>query len=230
MTMPMMPRSSSSPNLSMMGREPPMAMAPPGSMGGMVPEIVLEITRLLDMPMQEKLFSSDLKQYRVRAFEDYNGTIGKEIGSTRELAGVPEQFNASGDVDTETIRLGPEGILRVRTQTPIIHLLVEYAGGFFGNRKIGRCRIARADQRSSQIWPYALSDPRDDGEPVGSGIELRVAEGVPPPGPPGGMSPMAPSFHTMPPQGPMEPSFRTMPPSEWAQPGSGPMPPPMSGP
>jgi len=182
-------------------------------------ELIVEVTRLLDMPMQEKFFSGDLKQYRVRAFDDYDGEPGKEIGRTQELAGIPEGFATAGDVDTETVRLGGEGILSLKnSQTPVIHIQVLYAGGFLGNKTIGSCRIARADQRSGQIWPYALSNRHE--EPVGCGIELRVMEGPP-------LAPMmmqpgldGPSFQTMPPMGPshqtmpptMGPSFQTMPP------------------
>jgi len=202
-------------------------------------QVVIEIVRLLDMPMQEKFFSNDLKQYRVRVFDDFHG----EIGRTQELAGIPENFGAGEDMDTETLRLGPEGILRLQSDSPVLHLQVEYAGGFMGNLKIGRCRIARADQRSREIWPYALSDKND--EMVGCGIELKVLEGGPPmpggtppmsmrsgmpmSGPMGTMGPSAmpgtppsPSFRTMPPtgpgmlpgSGPMQPSFQTMPPMD----------------
>jgi len=136
-------------------------------------ECAVEIMRLLDMPISEKFMSSDLKQYRVRAFDDNNGEPWREVGRTVELVGIPDSDLT--DADTETIRLGPEGILRFETQSPIIHMQVEYAGGFFGNSSIGRCRIARADQRSSKIWPYALSNKTS--QLVGCGIELKVIEG-----------------------------------------------------
>jgi len=94
-------------------------------------ECAVEIMRLLDMPISEKFMSSDLKQYRVRAFDDNNGEPWREVGRTVELVGIPDSDLT--DADTETIRLGPEGILRFETQSPIIHMQVEYAGGFFGN-------------------------------------------------------------------------------------------------
>lgn len=205
---------------------------PPPPAGPATPrpgEVVLEISRLLDMPIQEKLLSSELKQYRVRAFDDFNGVPDKDIGSTRELAGMPENFGPMEDMDTETLRLGTEGILRLKSQSPVIHLQVEYAGGFFGNMKIGRCRIARSDGRSREIWPYALSNK--NGELVGCGIELKVQEAGGSFSPPSmaGLPPSA-SFNSMPPRPgsstppmgrPMGPSFQTMPPMAM---GSGPMP------
>jgi hypothetical protein len=191
-------------------------------------EVVVEIVRLLDMPVQEKMLSNDFKQYRVRAFHGNDEKSMQEIGKTKELAGVSEGFLEGVGVKTETLRLGPEGIFRARTDSPMIHLLVEYAGGFYGNHKIGRCRIARSDPRSNQIWPYQLNDK--SGQPVGCGIELKVHEGggevlqsAPgiPASPHGGTpfaapdalwsEPLQPSFHTVPPQ-PLQPSFHTVPP------------------
>lgn len=138
-------------------------------------EVVLEITKLLDMPMQQRLFGSDFKQYRVRAYADHDGLRDREVGRTGELAGHPETFIQTEDRDLETLALGPEGILRLPTASPIIHLQVEYAGGFTGNKPIGRCHISRNDQRSNSIWKYQLNGK--DGAPAGCGIELRVIDG-----------------------------------------------------
>jgi len=183
----------------------------------------VEVSRLLDMPMQTKMLSGDLKQYRVRVFdeEDY------EVGRTQELAGLVEGVQPGPEVDTETIRLGPEGRIKLLTDSQVIFLQVEYAGGFVGNTKIGRCRIHRGDPRSSQVWSYVLSNRH--GDSVGSGIELKVVEGVAPMVPPAPSGDgMQQSFHTIPAgsfgppplPGPVgsgvmnslnEPSFNTMP-------------------
>lgn len=202
-------------------------------------EIIIEVTRLLDMPVQESMFGGGLKQYRVRATDG----DGVYLDQTDELSGIPENPNAPEDEETETLRLGLEGVLRFRTHDPVIFLTVEYAGGFTGNTRIGRCRIHRGDPRCKQVWPYALSTR--DGDPVGCGIELKVVDGGPPamsmpmmPPPPmgtTGMPPMGgpPPLATMPPMGgpppptaTVGPSFHTMPPQELAammsQPG-GPM-------
>lgn len=213
-------------------------------------ECIVEITRLIDMPVAEKMFGGGLKQYRVKAFDG----SGAFLDQTEELAGFPENPNVDPEeLDVETLRLGAQGILRFSTPDPVIFLHVEYAGGLAGNHRIGRCRIHRADMRSKQVWPYTLSNR--DGEPVGCGIELKVVDGgppVPPPMPPpmGSMPPMGmppmgmpPPMASMPPMGPppppmgsVGPSFHTMPPQEFANmakpPGSmraGTPPPPPTG-
>lgn len=219
-TIPQMP-SPFSTNPMLGSIPPPSGFSMGNSPRDQPSEFFLEITRLLDMPMQEKMLSNDLKQYRVRAYDDQNGLPGQEIGATQELAGVTENVQSGGEVETETIRLGREGNLRVQTRSPVIHLQVEYAGGFFGNTKIGRCRIARADQRSKEMWPYALSNK--NGDLVGCGIELKVVDNGAPI-----------NFNTMPsaPPSPTGASFQAMPPMRpGTPPGTGPpMMPPGSGP
>mmetsp|Transcript_62202 Transcript_62202/g.111075 ORF Transcript_62202/g.111075 Transcript_62202/m.111075 type:complete len:1112 (-) Transcript_62202:124-3459(-) len=187
-------------------------------------EIIIEITRLLDMPVSESIFGGGLKQYRVRAHDE----AGVYLDQTDELVGIPENPTALlEEEETETLRLGSEGILRFQTPAPVIFLTVEYAGGFTGNTRIGRCRIHRGDPRCKQVWPYTLSTR--DGEPVGCGIELKVLDGGPPampmmppppmgmPGmPPPPMASMPPLGAPPPPTGTMGPSFHTMPPQELA--------------
>lgn len=128
------------------------------------------ISRLLDMPVEQTLFGNK-KAYKVRVFD----ADDKELKSTGEITAGKDDKSPRG-AKSMTIAVGPkDGSISCKTESKLLYLQVEFAGAMVGNRPIGRCQIHRMDPRSSQIWPYLLSD--DDGEPVDCGIELKIIEG-----------------------------------------------------
>jgi len=140
--------------------------------------LVMTVTRLLDMPIETSLFGGQ-KAYRVRVFDEKN----RELVTSGEIRGVL-QPESSPDPSMETLALGEkEGIIRLRTESPLLFIQVEHSAGGMGalsKSVIGRCQIHRLDPRSSQVWPYLLSD--EYGVPVNCGIELKAQEetGIPP--------------------------------------------------
>eukprot|EP00747_Dinoflagellata_sp_TGD_P164047 gnl/TRDRNA2_/TRDRNA2_183448_c0_seq1.p1 gnl/TRDRNA2_/TRDRNA2_183448_c0~~gnl/TRDRNA2_/TRDRNA2_183448_c0_seq1.p1 ORF type:complete len:768 (-),score=132.17 gnl/TRDRNA2_/TRDRNA2_183448_c0_seq1:67-2370(-) len=209
-----MPGPAGGPPGSQPSLPPTAAGGPPGtSQGGLDSHIgadlVVQVSRLLDMPKQLGLFGgSQHHRYVIRCFDDF-----RELCVTPEIEGMRTEES----YDSETIVVGPEGVCQLRTDARMIYLQVEYTGGILGNRVIGRCMIHRLDPRSSNIWPYALSD--ELGEPVNCGVELRVSEGhaamggvhkpmwqtMPPLSAPGS----GPAGGSSPPRGPMGTMFGT---------------------
>lgn len=147
--------------------------APPGSGPGMGHHLVLVLSRLLDMPIEKNAFGST-KRYRVRVYNDEN----REVGVSKEISGLSADEAHGRHMETISIPVD-HGVIRVHAASQLIYVEVEHASGFLGGSEIGRCQIHRLDPRSSQIWPYALSDK--DGLPANCGIELKVVEKGGPP-------------------------------------------------
>lgn len=132
--------------------------------------VTVQIIKLLDMPVAEDVLGI-AKQYRIRVLDEED----RELLKTGQIEGMAGDM--SKDKTTETVHLAPrDGTLRLETQAPVIFLEIRYAGAFWGNRVVGRCKLHRHDPRSSQPWPYALNTK--DGTPAGCGIELLVKEGL----------------------------------------------------
>jgi len=137
-------------------------------------DVVLVLTRLIDMPIEKSLFGAT-KKFRVRVFD----AELEEVAYTTDISGLSAEEASDSDASFETISIPREnGILRFRLDSLAMFLEVEHVGALFGgsltNSLIGRCQIHRLDPRSAQVWPYALSD--DSGQAANCGIELKVVE------------------------------------------------------
>ncbi|CAK0803754.1 unnamed protein product, partial [Prorocentrum cordatum] len=136
-------------------------------------DLTIQILRLLDMPVSRTLIGHD-KSYKVVAMDSKNN----KLGETGPIAGIDGMTVFDGE--NETLTLTPEeGTLRLKTRSSLIMLFVQYVGGI-SQQFIGKCKIHRQDPRSTQVWPYALSDPHaahGKEEPANCGIELKVVEG-----------------------------------------------------
>jgi len=126
--------------------------------------LTVKLSRLLDMPVERSMFTGSLS-YCIRIFDERD----KELMLSAEIA------SQSKSADVETVNV-PEklGAIRLRTESPLLYVQVEHAGGMMAGGVIGRCQIHRLDPRSSQVWPYLLSD--HDGVPVNCGVELMIEE------------------------------------------------------
>ena len=130
------------------------------------------------MPIVESFFAGH-KAYRIRVFDEKE----KELVATGQIKGIAQK-ESSMDPSMETLGLSEqEGKIRLKTQSPLLFVQVEYCSGVLTrgfDEVIGRCQIHRLDPRSSQVWPYQLSE--SDGTPVNCGIELKAEEdtGIPP--------------------------------------------------
>jgi len=152
---------------------PPGALGSVGSVGALAPpsgqqlgqNLTIVVTRLLDMPIEATVVGGT-KSYRIVVYDDNDQEIGRSP--------LIESSHAAG-ADMETLSIHHnQGTMHIRATTQLIFVEVEHVGGFLGHGLIGRCQIHRQDPRSSQVWPYALSDK--DGNPANCGVELKVAE------------------------------------------------------
>jgi len=131
--------------------------------------LVLVVSRLLDMPIAETYMGAT-KKYIIRVYNEKE----KEVGHSKEITGMTASEARKREM--ETISVPPDrGVIRLHADSHILFVEVAYGGGWLESTAvIGRCQISRLDPRSSQIWPYALSDL--DGELAHCGIELKVVE------------------------------------------------------
>jgi len=142
-----------------------------GTAGSLRPghDVVLVVSRLLDMPIEDTLLGGT-KKYIIRVYDEKD----KEVGHSKEIAGM--SASKAGSRDTETISVPRDrGVIHLRTHSQLLFVEVSHIGGLMGgSTAIGRCQIHRQDPRSSQIWPYALSS--HFGDPAQCGIELKLVE------------------------------------------------------
>eukprot|EP00928_Gymnodinium_smaydae_P023642 TRINITY_DN19434_c0_g1_i1.p1 TRINITY_DN19434_c0_g1~~TRINITY_DN19434_c0_g1_i1.p1 ORF type:complete len:1734 (-),score=325.80 TRINITY_DN19434_c0_g1_i1:231-5432(-) len=126
---------------------------------------IVQLVRLLDVPSAD-INSRGPARYVVRALEA-DGRGDRVVGESRE---VTAPSPPGGGVGRSTVVFGPDGALRVRTNSDAIILRVEFARS---GDVVGSCRIHRMDERSSRVCAYALER---NGEPANCGVELRVEE------------------------------------------------------
>lgn len=144
-------------------------------------QLTIQILRLLDMPVARTLLGND-KSYKVIAYDSKH----HKLGETGPIGGIEGMTVYDGE--NETLTLTPEeGTLRLKTKASLIMLFVQHVGGMSGitGGYIGKCKIHRQDPRSTQVWPYALSEAHSTSqhttgkeEPANCGIELKVVEGL----------------------------------------------------
>lgn len=124
--------------------------------GQLAQECGLHVMRLLDVPSRPGV-----------------GYVVRALDSMGQLASTPEVRGSSHGQPIETVKLGPDGMMMLRTDSPHINLQVEYSDG----TTIGFGHIYRPDARSSSLSAYMLTDA--SGNSAKCGVELVVTEGRP---------------------------------------------------
>jgi hypothetical protein len=159
------------------------------------PFLSILVTRLLDLPKKKTMLGGVVeksKGYRVTAYDEFEN----ELDYTETIK--PNSKSQSGEEPAggsqHDLRYEPQiivapwrGIMDLQTDTQVIYVEVHHKGTTRGQEEdfIGRCKIHRFDPRSQQVWPYQLE--KQSGSSAHCGIELKLTEGLRPPGP---VSPM----------------------------------------
>eukprot|EP00405_Crypthecodinium_cohnii_P011567 CAMPEP_0206438978 /NCGR_PEP_ID=MMETSP0324_2-20121206/11947_1 /ASSEMBLY_ACC=CAM_ASM_000836 /TAXON_ID=2866 /ORGANISM="Crypthecodinium cohnii, Strain Seligo" /LENGTH=943 /DNA_ID=CAMNT_0053906531 /DNA_START=324 /DNA_END=3155 /DNA_ORIENTATION=- len=131
-------------------------------------DIVVVVSRLLDMPVESTIIGTALK-YRVRVLNDKQELLGTSL----EIEGDNPKGKAQ-----ETVPVSKsDGTIRFKKSraSPLLLFEVEHIGGLLGRRAyIGSCQVNRTDPRAAQVWPYALTDQH--GELANCGVELKIVD------------------------------------------------------
>lgn len=134
----------------------PVAASQGPAVGQLAQECGLHVMRLLDVPCRPGV-----------------GYVVRALDSMGQLASTPEVRGSSHGQPIETVKLGSNGMMMLRTDSPHINLQVEYSDG----TTIGLGHIYRPDPRSASLSAYMLTDA--SGNSAKCGIEVVVTEGRP---------------------------------------------------
>lgn len=168
-TDPMHSRTSQGFQSSMPPQPEMLSQASQGSQGVVENELAVHctviISKLLDVPVQAGMFTTEAKTYQLRVFDHKR----KELALSEEIQGLDD--HELRGMTTQTFQVPEElGTLHAKTLSKTIQIQVEFSG-LMGS-SIGTCQINRLDLRSNKPWPYEVT--MDDK--VVCGVELCVVE------------------------------------------------------